>query len=40
MVGYRLSDFDVVFYGDTAVASFLLDVDSAYGGRKSTRLPY
>jgi len=37
MVGYRLSDFDVVFYGDTAVASFLLDVDSAYGGAKLTQ---
>jgi ketosteroid isomerase-like protein len=37
MVGYRLSDFDVVFYGDTAVASFVLDVDSVYGGTKSTQ---
>ena len=37
MVGYRLSDFDVVFYGDTAVASFLLDVDVASGGAKSTQ---
>ena len=37
MVGYRMSDFDVVFYGDTAVASFLLDVDSVYGGTKSTQ---
>src|SRR5262245_32329495 len=27
MVGYRISDFDVVFYGDTAVASFVLDTD-------------
>jgi Domain of unknown function (DUF4440) len=37
MVGYRLSDFDVVFYGDTAVASFVLDTDVAYGGEKSIR---
>ena len=37
MVGYRMSDFDVVFYGDTAVASFLLDVDVAYGGTKFTQ---
>jgi ketosteroid isomerase-like protein len=37
MVGYRLSDFDVVFYGDTAVASFLLDVDVAYGGPVRTQ---
>jgi hypothetical protein len=35
MVGYRLSDFDVVFYGDTAVASFVLDVDSVHGTEKS-----
>ena len=27
MVGYRISDFDVVFYGDTAVASFVLETD-------------
>ena len=25
MVGYSLTDFDVVFYGDTAVACFVLD---------------
>ena len=37
MVGYRLSDFDVVFYGDTAVASFVLDTDVAYGGEKGVR---
>ncbi|HEX2455559.1 MAG TPA: nuclear transport factor 2 family protein [Vicinamibacterales bacterium] len=34
MVGYRLSDFDVVFYGDTAVASFVLDLDLVYGTEK------
>jgi ketosteroid isomerase-like protein len=37
MVGYRISDFDVVFYGDTAVASFLLDVDRVQGKEKSTQ---
>jgi hypothetical protein len=37
MVGYRLSDFDVVFYGDTAVASFVLDTDIAFGGEKRTQ---
>ncbi len=37
MVGYRLSDFDAVFYGDTAVASFVLDLDLVYGGEKSTQ---
>jgi hypothetical protein len=37
MVGYRMSDFDVVFYGATAVASFLLDVDGSYGGTKITQ---
>ena len=39
MVGYRLSDFDVVFYGETAVASFVLDVDQAFGTeRRSQKL--
>jgi hypothetical protein len=37
MVGYRISDFDVVFYGDTAVASFVLDVDALWGTRKVTQ---
>src|SRR5262249_22002903 len=32
MVDYRLSDFDVVFYGDSAVASFVLETDVAFGG--------
>jgi ketosteroid isomerase-like protein len=35
MTAYRLSDFDVVFYGDTAVASFVLDTDAVYGTEKS-----
>jgi ketosteroid isomerase-like protein len=34
MVGYKLSDFDVVFYGDTAVASFVLESDVVNGGQK------
>jgi hypothetical protein len=34
MVGYRISDFDVVFYGDTAVASFVLEVDAVRGTEK------
>jgi hypothetical protein len=29
MIGYRLTDFDVVYYGDTAVASFVLETDQA-----------
>ena len=37
MVGYRISDFDVVFYGDAAVASFVLDVDNASDAGKSTQ---
>lgn len=37
MVGYRMSDFDAVFYGDTAVASFVLDLDLVYGTEKSTQ---
>ena len=34
MVGYRMADFDVVFYGDTAVASFVADLDIQDGDRK------
>jgi ketosteroid isomerase-like protein len=34
MVSYRVSDFDVVFYGDSAVASFVLDLEGVYGGQK------
>jgi hypothetical protein len=37
MTGYRLSDFDVVFYGDTAVASFVLDSDVVYGAEKGAQ---
>jgi ketosteroid isomerase-like protein len=35
MVGYKISDFDVVFYGDTAVAAFVLESDVVYGGQKA-----
>ena len=34
MVGFKISDFDAVFYGDTAVASFVLDVDVVQGTEK------
>ena len=34
MVGYRISDFDVVFYGDTAVASFVLETEGVWGTEK------
>src|SRR5215471_808256 len=34
MVGFKMSDFDAVFYGDTAVASFVLDVDVVEGTQK------
>jgi ketosteroid isomerase-like protein len=37
MVGYRLSDFDVVFYGDTGVASFVLETDVNSGAGKETQ---
>ncbi len=37
MVGYRLSDFDVVFYGDTAVVCFVADLDVVYGTDKGTQ---
>ena len=34
MSSYKLRDFDVVFYGDSAVATFVLDTEVAYGGAK------
>ena len=37
MTAYKLSDFDVVFYGDTAVASFVLETEVAYDGQKGTQ---
>lgn len=36
MVGFRISDFDVVFYGDTAVASFVIETDQMRGTQKGT----
>lgn len=37
MVGYRIGEFDLVFYGDTAVVSFVAEVDRVYGTAKSTQ---
>src|SRR5262245_59713310 len=37
MIGFRLSDFDVVFYGDTAVASFVMGLDVVNGREKGTQ---
>jgi len=37
MVGYRISEFDIVFYGDTAVVSFGADVHRVEGTEKSTQ---
>lgn len=37
MRSYRLNDFDVVFYGDTAVASFVLDSTVSRGGEKAAQ---
>ena len=37
MVGYRIGEFDIVFYGDTAVVSFQADVDRMQGAEKSTQ---
>jgi ketosteroid isomerase-like protein len=37
MVGYRIGEFDVVFYGDTAVVSFVADVDRLEGPQKTTQ---
>jgi hypothetical protein len=34
MTSYKLSDFDAVFYGDTAVASFVLETELAFEGQK------
>jgi ketosteroid isomerase-like protein len=36
-VAYRISNFDVVFYGDTAVASFVAETDAAWGGERTTQ---
>jgi ketosteroid isomerase-like protein len=37
MVGYRIGEFDIVFYGDTAVVSFVADVERMEGVQKSTQ---
>ncbi len=37
MIGYRIGEFDIVFYGDTAVVSFQADVDRLEGTAKSTQ---
>ena len=36
MVGYRIHEYDTVFYGDTAVVSFVAGVDNRWGDRQST----
>ncbi|MEO8077601.1 MAG: nuclear transport factor 2 family protein [Acidobacteriota bacterium] len=35
MVGYRIGEFDIVFYEDTAVVSFVAEVDRLSGSEKS-----
>jgi len=37
MIAYRLSDFDVVFYGDTGVAAFVLETDGMSPAGKTTQ---
>lgn len=37
MVGYRIGEFDIVFYGDTAVVSFQAEVDRLHGKEKSSQ---
>jgi ketosteroid isomerase-like protein len=37
MVGYRIGEFDIVFYGDTAVVSFVADVHRLQGTERSTQ---
>jgi ketosteroid isomerase-like protein len=37
MIGYRIFDFDVVFYEDTAVASFVADLDVMNGTDRGTQ---
>jgi hypothetical protein len=37
MVGYRIGEFDIVFYGDTAVVSFQAEVDRLQGTEKSSQ---
>jgi hypothetical protein len=37
MVGYRIGEFDIVFYGDTAVVAFQAEVDRLEGPDKSSQ---
>jgi len=37
MYGYRIGEFDIVFYGDTAVVSFVAEVDRLQGTEKSSQ---
>jgi hypothetical protein len=37
MIGYRIGEFDIVFYGDTAVVSFMAEVDRLFGKEKSSQ---
>lgn len=37
MVGYRIGEFDIVFYGDTAVVTFAAEVDRLQGQDKSSQ---
>jgi len=37
MIGYRIGEFDIVFYGDTAVVSFMAEVDRVFGKEKSSQ---
>lgn len=37
MIGYRIGEFDIVFYGDTAVVSFQAEVDRLEGADRSTQ---
>lgn len=37
MIGYRIGEFDIVFYGDTAVVSFMAEVDRLEGPQKATQ---
>ncbi len=36
MVGYRIHEYDTVFYGDTAVVSFVADVHNRWGDQTGT----
>ena len=37
MAGWRIGEFDVVFYGDTAVVSFVAEVDRLHGTERSSQ---